>query len=177
MFAFSFLIFAILSTVYPLWFNLVWDCVLPRPGCLFSFPGEGSFQLLCLQRCSLSLSSLFFFFWDPYNVNVNILDVISSLLNCPRFSFLFFFFFCQLQWFLLLCLLDHWSSPLYYHFWYMFSFSDYSVFFRSICYFFRISNSLLTLTLFIQSSPKSFDHLSNHNFKLFIGYIYYLLFT
>ena len=49
--------------------------VLPELGWLFPLPCSGSFQLLSLQMFSQVLS---FFFWDPYNVNVNKLDVISE---------------------------------------------------------------------------------------------------
>ena len=56
-----------------------------------------SFQLLCLQICSLplSLSSL----WDPYNTNISTHDVVWEVSLTVFISFYHFSFFIQLQWF------------------------------------------------------------------------------
>ena len=63
---------------YVSWVHLIGDPVLSGPGCLFPLPGYGSFQLLFLQINSRPLSV--FSFWDPYNANVRVLDVVLEVL-------------------------------------------------------------------------------------------------
>ena len=46
---------------------------------LFPSPGWGSFQSLFCQIHFLLFSLFPFSFWDPYNINVNALDVASSV--------------------------------------------------------------------------------------------------
>ena len=86
--------------------------MLPGPGCLFLFSGQGGFQLSFLQIISLSLS-----FWDPCNVNVSIkLDVVSEVsLTILLFKKSIFLASIQFRLLLLLGFPDCSSIPLYYH--------------------------------------------------------------
>ena len=68
----------------------------------------------------------------------------------------FFFFSVQLEWFPLLCLLVHWSIPLYhliyYWFFWVYFFISVIVFFSSVWFFFIFSNSLLEISSFLLCS-------------------------
>ena len=139
------------------------------------FPRVGKFSSIVASGNSLPLS-LSSPSWTPI---MWMLDAWCDrgLLNCPHFfklffKIVFFLFFLQLGWSLVLCLSVHWSVPLYYLicYWYRLvikiHFISIIIFFNSIWFFmFSISwlNSSLCLSIGINgNSPKFTEHLYDH---------------
>ena len=99
------------------WYEFVWVHVAWGPLCflyldIWSLFGSGKFLVII----SSNTFSIPFSFWDPYNVNINTLDIIPELfsfLNCSHLKKVFFLFALLIRWFPLFCLLDHLCIILY----------------------------------------------------------------
>ena len=146
-------------------------CFLPQIREVFSYYFFKYFLTLFLSL---------FFFWDPYNVNVILLDVVPK--GPLRYLyFLKFYFVCLFGcpvWVSFIVLCSSWlicssaSSSLL--------LNPSSVFFSSfvtsVYYFLIFSISSLKFTLFIHSPPEFGEHLYDHYFEFFIRCIVYLCF-
>lgn len=81
------------------WFILHGLSVLPVPGYLFVFffSGSGNFQSLFYQTHYQYFSLSLFSFWDPYDVNVSMFDIVQMSFKLSLF-FKFVFLFSVLTW-------------------------------------------------------------------------------
>lgn len=87
-----------MSSTGSLWFHLIWDslCFLYM-GVYFLHQIRKIFSHYLFKYFFCSFLSLFF--WDPYNVNINVLDFIPSFLRLSFFvDNVFFFSFCCSYW-------------------------------------------------------------------------------
>ena len=141
--------------------------------CLFPFPDQGSFQLLCLQICSLSPPFFVFAFWDSSIASVICLMLSQRSLKLFSFVFIFISFFLfriristalsssSLMGFSVLFILLLISTVYF----------SIVLFFISGWLLFIFSNSLLQTSIFllhVHSSLKFFDYLYSHYSELFL---------
>ena len=79
------------SWYIPPWVYPVWDSALPRLGCLFPFPYQGTVQLLSFQIFPQVPFLSLFSFWGPYNASVGLFNVVSEVSQTVSISFHFCF--------------------------------------------------------------------------------------